>query len=83
MAVFEDDHAACVVTLWLALFDSVAVATNGAVVPMNGAVPLTTTAEAVAGELDGLVGAADSCPQPLTETTIAKAAAIRQRPDIY
>jgi len=77
MVVFEDDHAACVVTLWLALFDSVAVATNCAVVPTNGAVPLTTTADAVAVELEGLVGAPDSCPQALTETIIAKAAATR------
>src|SRR5215813_2976467 len=77
MVVFEDDHAACVVTVWLALFDSVAVATNCAVAPTTGEVPLTTTADTVTVELEGLVGAPDSCPQPLTETIIAKAAAIR------
>src|SRR5215510_7034880 len=77
IVVFEDDHAACVVTLWLALFDSVAVATNCAVAPTTGEVPLTTTADTVTVEPEGLVGAPDSCPQPLTETIIAKAAAIR------
>jgi len=60
MVVFEDDHAACVVTLWLALFDSVAVTTNCAVAPTTGEVPLTTTADTVTVELEGLVGAPDA-----------------------
>ena len=43
--VFDDDQAACALTVCVVPLESVAVAANGAVAPIDGADPVTATVE--------------------------------------
>ena len=71
--VFDEDHAAWAVAVWVAPFESKAVAENCTLVPTPGAVPLTLTDNTV-----GLGVVVVDPPQPATTPSTATTRAVRR-----